>query len=1338
MLQGYRAPLQENDVFLLEGIENKAQYAITIEALAGMGASCLAYLVRYEFDGTTYRRILKECWSADNSDIYRNDEKTLVVNESARDSFAGDVERFIHAYREAAAFLVDNTDITNYVVKPVDLLQTPGRRVGYGTVYTLHDFDDGYSMDKKPPQEAYEVFALALSVARALRPYHSRGKIHIDLKPGNLFVFNNKEEEGHYQIKLFDLDAAVELRSLHQDEYYSFGSTEGWQSPEMLAAKRKNTPENRGKIGVRSDFYLTGFLVDFYLQTFFAESSQSSDWSADMTAPMLKYVDPKIAAPLKLFFERTMSDAQSKRYQTDDELIVALEELRKIAEATVYINPQTFSAKEGFFGREDELNRMREVIGRRHHVFLCGMGGIGKSELALKYTEMHQDDYDNVLRVTYNGNLAKTLANSDLLVNYQYYGENEEEKFEFFISNFSTLCTYRTALIIDNFDTPDDPVLKRVLAMPCTIIVTSRYSYRDSGYGFVPVEEAPIDILKDIFYANAPEKYRQAGANDAEIDKTVEELITTVGKHTMTVELMARQLRAKSGLTLQGMLARLQESGVDTDYEEEIEHHKDGEPPKTTAYGHIKRLFDFSGMVGNRDNAAEIRIIKLLTFVPPEGIAIEDVLACARADDNALNALERGGWIKKDDVNDTVALHPVMSTVLWKEFNPSVEDEEIRDYLSHIMAKIADANVPIRQIAYLPLVVYAGNRMQEEVVAATDFLEKSGNYCDDMARHEQALVFDKRSLAIREKILPPYHSDIANSLVNVSRDYRALGEKGEMIKYAEKALAIAQEVPDPEQPRFAAIYNHMGIVCAELLQWEKALEYFGKAIQIAEKAPNPNFSNLASFYSNRGGTYGRLGQYQQALEDQHKALAIRKGLPEPRQLDLAMNLNNLGNAYQRIGQYGNALVHHQEALRIHQESLPPNHPDLRESYNNIGTNYRSLEEYDKSLDCLMKGLAIARRISPVNYSRMGRLLENIGITYSEINQNKKALVYCKQALTVMQKGLLPDVSGIANIYCDIGLIHGRLEEYKQAMEYQQMALEMRRGFLPLNHPDMAVSYNNIGTIHHGLKQYEKALAYYKRAYICGKKSLMLGHPHMMERIMNMGNVYAGIDNSNRAIHYYKEALKGFQSSSLPGNRSRIAKINQQIHILSIQSEREGSPYNASWKELPQNELLLIAEQYEKEATNYEKWGAPEGALQYYLKALNIWEFLLAKDDEGLAGLYNEIYGIYDELDNPAAALDYCQLTIAVREKKGTDDDTDLIALVENYKDAGDYCLAMEIFDDAAAYYRKAWGLGTPHYGVEDNYIRNMMNNLVQLYQQLKNPEEVRFFEELLTMENEEA
>jgi tetratricopeptide (TPR) repeat protein len=237
----------------------------------------------------------------------------------------------------------------------------------------------------------------------------------------------------------------------------------------------------------------------------------------------------------------------------------------------------------------------------------------------------------------------------------------------------------------------------------------------------------------------------------------------------------------------------------------------------------------------------------------------------------------------------------------------------------------------------------------------------------EQGEYEEALVLYKKSLAIREKSLPPNHPDLAKSYINIGSVYYSMGEYSKALSSHKKSLAIWQQSLPPNHPDLAMSYNNIGGVYDNMGEYSKALSSHEKALAIREQSLPPNHPDLATSYLGIGNVYKNMGEYSKALSYYEKALAIRQQSLPPNHPDLAKSYGNIGLVYSNMGEYSKALSSHEKTLAIQQQSLPPNHPDLAKSYNNIGLVYENMGDYSKARSFYKRAVDIAQQSLPPNH-----------------------------------------------------------------------------------------------------------------------------------------------------------------------------------------------------------------------------------------------------------------------------------------------------------------------------------------------------------------------------------
>ena len=209
---------------------------------------------------------------------------------------------------------------------------------------------------------------------------------------------------------------------------------------------------------------------------------------------------------------------------------------------------ESVSPRAEFIGRERELAEIDALFaGGSQSVFLTGMGGIGKSEIAKAYAKAHGDFYTTVVFASYETDLLH-LITSDAAVPVENLAqataaggqaETLPAYFERKMGVLRALTDEHTLIIIDNFDTENDDHLEDVLRLPCRLLWTTRTDF--SGFGYETIKVGPMEDFGDLvkLFTRLDRAYTAPGDVQA-----VEEIIRLLDGHTYAVSLTAAQMKA--------------------------------------------------------------------------------------------------------------------------------------------------------------------------------------------------------------------------------------------------------------------------------------------------------------------------------------------------------------------------------------------------------------------------------------------------------------------------------------------------------------------------------------------------------------------------------------------------------------------------------------------------------------------------------------------------------------------------------------------------------------------------------------------------------------------------
>lgn len=636
-----------------------------------------------------------------------------------------------------------------------------------------------------------------------------------------------------------------------------------------------------------------------------------------------------------------------------------------------------------FLGRDDELAEIARRFEQNEHLaILSGLGGMGKTELAVRFAltrwggESYFVHFTKNWRQTVLENIAPRIRglNRDGADTNRIYRDAMAE------------LKSRGAdelLIIDNVDQEEASLtqLKRELSeLRLRVLLTTRTDTAQK----IPVarlQHEELELLFELHESNvSSEEQRQ--------------LIDAVDGHTLTVDLMARALRpGRRAATADKLLHDLSDvtiRKVDTAYP--------GAPAQARIIEHLKVVFRVVELEED-----EQELLRYATLLPDSGMDDSLFLAPIEKDmDDALDHLIDNGWLNFKD--NLLSIHPVIRKVCIEELIPT--DENCGTYLEAFIAQHDENDYQLERLRQMAELLTNASLHLED--SHGNWALKAGEHWRDVGNSQQAYTCSRRAMEKLEQNPTREETALAQAYNNVGTTSGALGDHRTELEYQQKALKIREKVLPAGHPDLATSYNNVGSAYGSLGDHRTALEYQQKTLKLWEKTLTADHPDLAMSYNNVGTTYINLGDYPKALECHKKALAIRKKALQSNHPDLATSYDNVGITYAYLRNYQKALEYQKKSLAILEKLPLADHPDLAISYNNAGGTYSNLGDHRKGLEYHKKALAIWKKVLPDNHPDLATSCNNIGWVYHVLGQYQEAASYMRRAADIIRRSSLPE------------------------------------------------------------------------------------------------------------------------------------------------------------------------------------------------------------------------------------------------------------------------------------------------------------------------------------------
>ncbi|EON65745.1 hypothetical protein W97_04984 [Coniosporium apollinis CBS 100218] len=356
-------------------------------------------------------------------------------------------------------------------------------------------------------------------------------------------------------------------------------------------------------------------------------------------------------------------------------------------------------------------------------------------------------------------------------------------------------------------------------------------------------------------------------------------------------------------------------------------------------------------------------------------------------------------------------------------------------------------------------------------------------------------------------------------------------------KMYQRALAGYEKALSVEHTSTLDTVNNLGLLYADQGKLGEAEEMYQRALKGKEKTLGLEHASTLNTVNNLGNLYadqGKLGEaeemYQRALVGYKKALSVEH-------TSTLNTVNNLGLLYADQGKLGEAEEMYQWALAGYKKALGPEHTSTLSTINNLGNLYADQGKLSEAEEMYQQALKGKEKALGLEHSSTLNTVNNLGNLYADQGKLGEAEKMYQQVLAGYEKALGPEHTSTLDIVNNLGLLYVDQGKLGEAEEMYQQALA-----LGLEHTSTLDIVNNLGNLYRGQGKLGEAEEMYQRALAGYEKALGPEHTSTLSTVNNLGNLYVDQGKLGEAEEMYQRALEGKEKALGPEHTSTLNTV----------------------------------------------------------------------------------------------------------------------------------------------------------------------------------------------------
>jgi tetratricopeptide (TPR) repeat protein len=274
------------------------------------------------------------------------------------------------------------------------------------------------------------------------------------------------------------------------------------------------------------------------------------------------------------------------------------------------------------------------------------------------------------------------------------------------------------------------------------------------------------------------------------------------------------------------------------------------------------------------------------------------------------------------------------------------------------------------------------------------------------------------------------------------------------------------------------ILNNLAQLYLDKGIYQQALDLHQKVLTDRIKNLSRNHPDVALSLNNIGRIFNEINRYDEAESKLKEALKILELFPHENRL-IATCIENLGIAYLRQGRINDAKKNFHQSLQMNESHLGERHPDIVYSLTNLAACFEGEGNYLEAKNTLHRALDISQDHEYVNNSD---LLNSLGEIHKKLENYFESEKYLEQAIKVAKEYYKFEHKSISIYLNNLAGLYVKIKKYRQAENIYLESIQIKRNVFGDRSIEIAIGLNNLAHLYYESEEISKAKSFFEEAY----------------------------------------------------------------------------------------------------------------------------------------------------------------------------------------------------------------------------------------------------------------
>uniref|UniRef100_A0A0B7KFY0 Uncharacterized protein n=2 Tax=Bionectria ochroleuca TaxID=29856 RepID=A0A0B7KFY0_BIOOC len=262
------------------------------------------------------------------------------------------------------------------------------------------------------------------------------------------------------------------------------------------------------------------------------------------------------------------------------------------------------------------------------------------------------------------------------------------------------------------------------------------------------------------------------------------------------------------------------------------------------------------------------------------------------------------------------------------------------------------------------------------------------------------------------------------------------------------------------------------LICS--CRWKEAELVLTRAYTLRSRLLGGMHAKTLDSMERLAGVYYEQGIYGKAEEVEAKVFDLRQRILGETHPDTLWTRGRLATIYDVLGQHDKAREIGLAVFKTRQNVLGDRHPDTIWALSQLGNTYHQMAQYGEAEEIELRVLKLRREVLGEKHPSTIWTMAKLGMIYDQQNQHAKAEGMQVRALKLGQEVLGESHPHTLTALSELGLTYIHQGRVKEAEKLLSEVLERRRNVLGGHHPDTIITMRRMVAIYHHTERFEEA------------------------------------------------------------------------------------------------------------------------------------------------------------------------------------------------------------------------------------------------------------------------